>query len=470
MGGDSSRRMFFRRAGRVALSAAALGAFPLRVPAPAQGLQARKEGLILRSPQPLDLETPVHLLDSWITPIEYFYVRNHLYMPEVDAAAWRLRVEGEVERPLALSLDDLKSFAPATEVVTLECAGSGRSFYRPRVAGVQWGRGAVGTARWTGVRLADVLQKAGVKKTGRHVAFDGADQPIGGVPDFIRSVPMEKCLHPSTLLAYEMNGRLLPVQHGFPLRGIVPGWEGAASVKWLTRLLVQEREADGFFMAVAYRNPNRPVAPGEAVDPADMRVLTSLDVKSIITAPRDGAGFALGASVEIRGCAWAGEAEVKRVEISTDRGRTWQPAELGHDRASFAWRRFRLAWKAPGRGSYLLMSRAGDSQGRVQPIAPQWNPSGYLWNVVDQVRIQVADPAPTLVEPAAQAPATLPPGPGREIAERACLACHDATLIAQQRLDRGRWARELDKMIRWGAPVSPQEKEILVDYFFSHFQ
>ncbi len=467
MNGNPTRRAFFRRAGRLAWGAAALGAFPLRARAP----EVRKDRqLIVRSPNPLDLETPVHLLDSWITPNELFFVRCHLYTPEVDPAAWRLRVEGEVERPLTLALHDLKRFEPVTEVVTLECAGSGRAFYQPRVAGVQWGKGAVGTARWTGLRLADLLRKAGLKTAGRHVIFDGADQPMGSVPDFVRSVPIEKCLHPATLLAYEMNGEPLPLQHGFPLRGIVPGWEGAASVKWLTRLSVQEREADGFFMATAYRYPSRPVAPGEAVDAADMQVLTSLEVKSILSAPREGAWFAPGAPVEIRGAAWAGEAEVARVEVSTDLGRTWQAAELGSDRAPFAWRRFHYAWKAPGRGSYVLLSRATDAQGRAQPIAPQWNPSGYLWNVVDQVRIQVGDAAaPAVAAAAKEAPAGLPAGSGREIAGRACLTCHDAALIAQQRLDRGRWARELDKMIRWGAPVSPQEKDILVEYFFSHF-
>ncbi len=460
----------------MALGAVAFGAFPVPA-APLSGVEVRKDpGLILRSPNPLDLETPVHLLDDWITPNERFYVRNHLYTPQVDAATWRLRVEGEVERPLSLALDELKRFDRAGEVVTIECAGSGRAFYQPRVAGIQWGKGAVGTARWAGLRLADLLKKAGAKKTGRHVAFDGADQSIGGVPDFIRSIPIEKCLHPATLLAWEMNGQPLPVQHGFPLRLIVPGWEGAASVKWLTRLSVQEREADGFFMATAYRYPNRPVAPGEAVDPADMQVLTSLDVKSIITAPGEGAKFAPGAPLEIRGNAWAGEAEVTRVDVSTDRGRTWQAAELSAERAPFAWRRFRYSWKAPGRGSYVLLSRATDTQGRVQPIAPQWNPSGYLWNVVDHVRIHVGDPAPATASavPSAPAgsmsPAVLPDGPARALAERSCLTCHDATLITQQRMDRGRWVREMDKMIRWGAPVSPQEKEILVEYFYSHFR
>lgn len=465
---EQTRRAFFQRAGRLALGAVALGEFPIP-PALAAGRKIRKDSqLIVRSPDPLDLETPAELLDSWITPNEMFFVRSHLSTPEVDPATWRLRVEGEVERPLTLTLDDLRRFERVTEVITLECAGNGRAFHRPRVAGIQWWKGAVGTARWTGLRLADLLQKAGLKKTARHVVFDGADQPMGKVPDFVRSVPIEKCLHPGTLLAYEMNGEPLPVQHGFPLRGIVPGWEGAAWVKWLTRLTVQEREADGFFMTTAYRYPKRPVAPGEAVDPADMQVLTSLEVKSLITNPRVLSWLTPGDQLEVRGAAWAGEAEVARVEVSTDQGQTWQSAELTNERAPFAWRRFRYLWKPATAGRYAILSRATDTRGRVQPGVPPWNPSGYLWNAPDRVVIDVSKVVPDggrFLFPTPE----LPPGPGRAIAERACLTCHDGTLIVQQRLDRGRWAREMDKMIRWGAPVSPEEKEILVDYFFSHF-
>jgi DMSO/TMAO reductase YedYZ molybdopterin-dependent catalytic subunit len=347
-----------------------------------------KPRLIVRSARPIDLETPVGLLDSWLTPNDLFYVRSHVYAPEIRLPDWRLEVKGAVERPLELRLDDLKRMPRASVVVTLECAGNGRAFFDPPVAGIQWQKGAVGTARWTGVRLADVLKRAGPKPEGRHVWLDGADRGIGTMPDYIRNLPVAKALDPDTLLAYEMNGEPLPPLHGFPLRAVVPGWEGAYAVKWLERIEVADREHEGFFVQTAYRYPTRRIAPGAPVDPKDMAPLTGLAVKSVLTAPAEGA-VVPGSGVRIAGFAWAGEAEVERVDVSTDGGATWQPTRLGADRARYAWRRFELDWRPPEPGSYVILSRAADARGRVQPITPQWNPSGYLWNAVDRVRVDV---------------------------------------------------------------------------------
>jgi len=347
-----------------------------------------KDRLIVRSARPEDRETPVALLDSWITPNDLFYVRSHLYTPEVNASAWKLRVDGLVATPLELGLDELKKMPRTTVVVTLECAGNGRAFFDPPVAGIQWEKGSVGTARWTGVRLADVLRKAGAKAEGRWVWLDGADRPIGTMPDFIRNVPIEKALDPDTILAYEMNGEALPIPHGFPLRAVVPGWEGAYAVKWLTHVELADREHEGFWVKTAYRYPTRKVAPGAAVDPKDMAPLRGLAVKSILTSPAEGAKVA-GGAVAISGFAWAGEANITRVDISTDEGATWSPARLGRESARYAWRRFEHAWSPKEPGSYLILSRATDDRGRVQPVAAQWNPSGYLWNVIDRVRVHV---------------------------------------------------------------------------------
>jgi DMSO/TMAO reductase YedYZ molybdopterin-dependent catalytic subunit len=347
-----------------------------------------KERLIVRSVRPQDLETPVSLLDSWITPNDLFYVRSHLYTPEIDPQKWTLKIDGEVELPLSLGLEDLRRMPRASLAVTLECAGNGRAYFDPPVAGVQWEKGAVGTARWTGVRLADVLKKAGLKSAARHVYLDGADVPIGKMPDFIRNLPLEKAMHPDTLLAYEMNGAALPIQHGFPLRAIVPGWEGAYAVKWLKQIQVSQREHDGFFVATAYRFPKRNVAPGSAVDPKEMAPLTGLAVKSIITAPLDGATVRQG-PVLVRGFAWAGEAKITRVDLSFDGGITWQAARLGAEQERYAWRQFEYSWRAAEPGAWLALSRATDDQGRVQPMVARWNPSGYLWNVIDRVRVNV---------------------------------------------------------------------------------
>jgi sulfite oxidase len=347
-----------------------------------------KEKLIVRSIRPEDLETPVSLLNTWITPNDLFYVRHHMYAAKVDVNEWKLTVGGEVQNPITLTLDELKREPKHAVTVTLECAGNGRAFFDPPVAGIQWEKGAVGTARFAGARLADVLKRAGVKPTGQYVAMNGADKPIGKMPDFVRNVPIKKALDADTILAYEMNGDALPILHGFPLRAVVSGWEGAYSVKWLTDIQVLEKEYDGFFVKTAYRFPNRPVAPGEAVAPQDMIPLTGLVVKSFINSPLDGATLTPG-KIRLSGFAWAGESNILKVDVSMDNGSSWFPAKLGKERQRYAWQSFEYEFDISRPGSYLLMSRATDDKGNVQPIAPQWNPSGYLWNVIDKVRINV---------------------------------------------------------------------------------
>jgi sulfite oxidase len=354
----------------------------------AQNVIKGKERLIVRSLRPEDLETPVSLLNTWITPNDLFYVRHHSYAAKVNVDEWKLTVDGEVQTPLTLTLDDLKRMPKHAVTVTLECAGNGRAFFDPPVAGIQWEKGAVGTAQFAGARLADVLKKAGVKASGQYVAMNGADKPVGKMPDFIRNAPMKKALDADTILAYEMNGEPLPILHGFPLRAVLPGWEGAYSVKWLTNLQVIDKEHEGFFVKTAYRYPNRRVAPGEAVAPQDMIPLTGLVVKSFINSPLDGA-TAAPSKVKVSGFAWAGESFISKVDVSMDNGSSWFPAKLGKERERYAWQSFEYEFNITQPGSYLLMSRATDDKGNVQPVAPQWNPSGYLWNVIDKVRINV---------------------------------------------------------------------------------
>ena len=345
--------------------------------------------LIVRSARPEDFETPVHLLDSWITPNDLFFVRSHFYTPTIDALSWRLQVDGEVESVLLLTLDDIRRMPSTTVTATLECAGNGRAFFDPPVAGVQWERGAVGTAAWTGVRLGDILDRARAKSSSRYIWLDGADLGIGAAPDFIRSLPIDKAMQRETLLAYEMNGAPLPTAHGFPLRAIVPGWEGAYSVKWLTHLQCSPRDHDGPFVQSGYRYPRVPVAPGAIVPAADTVALRELAVKSVLTAPAPNATVANGMPLRIAGLAWAGEAEISRVEVSLDNGRTWVPAQLGKDQARYAWRQFEYVWRMPVPGSHVVLSRATDARGATQPIVPDWNPAGYVWNAIDRVRVNV---------------------------------------------------------------------------------
>jgi sulfite oxidase len=390
-----SRRDFLKQMSGAAI---VVGAAPSLVPSLAWALSLPQsqtvdlpgeDGMIVRSFRFVDLETPVEYFNTWLTPVPHFFVRNHMHEPsEVSVEDWRLIVGGEVEKAVTLTLPDLSKLASHSVVNTLECAGNGRGLHRPQVPGIQWGKGAVSTARFSGPRLRDVLQRAGVKSTGKHVMFRGLDEVPGKVPSFIRSIPIEKALESDTLVATHMNGAPLTKHHGFPARALVPGWIGAASCKWLTQIKILESEFAGNFMSPGYRFPNQPVKPGDAVKPEDTHVLTGLNVKSVISGPLDGSSLKAG-KVAVCGTAWAGEADIVKVEISTDGGTSWNAASLGHEQAHYAWRLWRYEWKSKG-GDYILLSRATDSQGRTQPATPVWNPSGYLYNAVDQVKIHVA--------------------------------------------------------------------------------
>jgi sulfite oxidase len=347
-----------------------------------------EDGMIVRSFRFFDLESPVEYFNTWLTPVPRFFVRNHMHEPsDLNPRDWRLTVGGEVEKPFNLTLSELSKLEMHSVVNTLECAGNGRGLYRPQVPGIQWGKGAVGTARFSGPRLRDVLQRAVVKATGKHVMFRGLDEVPGKVPPFIRSIPIEKALNSDTLIATRMNGAPLAKHHGFPARVLVPGWIGAASCKWLTEIKVLESEFVGNFMSPGYRFPNQPAKPGEPVKPEDTHVVSALNVKSVISGPRSDGSVKAG-PVAIHGAAWAGEASIVKVEISTDGGANWSAASLGRDQAQYAWRLWTYESKLKP-GDYTIMSRATDSQGRTQPSSAEWNPSGYLYNAVDQVKIHV---------------------------------------------------------------------------------
>src|SRR6266853_2233022 len=349
-----------------------------------------KDGMIVRSLRFLDLEMPVEYANSLITPVEHFFIRNHMHEPStVDPGEWRLIIGGEVEKPLSFTLAELTKMEQHTIINTLECAGNGRAFAVPHVPGVQWEKGAVGTARFSGPFLRDVLKSAGVRPTGKHVMFRGLDEVPGKVPAFIRSIPIEKAMDVDTLIATRMNGGVLTRHHGFPARALVPGWIGAASCKWLTEIRVLEKEFEGNFMSPGYRFPDQPAKPGDAVKPEDTHVMTALNVKSAISSPSEWAEVK-GSKVSIHGTAWAGEAEIAKVEVSTDGGATWGVAKLGPEQAHYAWRLWTCDWKTAKSGESIVMSRATDKGGRIQPALPLWNPSGYLYNAVDQVKIRVA--------------------------------------------------------------------------------
>lgn len=338
--------------------------------------------LIVRNRLPLDAETPVATFILDLTPNPAFFVRSHFGAPAVGLHPWSLEIGGGVERPMRLSLDELRDrFTPASRRAVLQCSGNGRAFFDPVIPGVAWERGAVGNARWEGVRLREVLERCGVHDGFDHIHLDSADgPPLPKTPAWVRSIPLERAMQDDVLLATRMNGEPLPVLHGGPLRLVVPGWTGNHWMKWLRSIVLARGEAPGFYQQTGYRMPIKPVPPGTTPRPEDLVPVTWMNVKSLIARPTAGATIAAGPA-EVRGVAWTGRGRVERVEVEIDG--IWRDAELIGPDEEGSWRSWRAPWTAePGR--HTLRSRATDARGETQPETTPWNRSGYLWNGIDR--------------------------------------------------------------------------------------
>ena len=363
----------------------------------ASGLPESKRLLTMLSDRPLNAETPVRLLDDAVTPNHLHFVRNNGHIPNRalcgNLNGWRLTVDGEVRRPRRWTLDALqREFEHCEAQITIECAGNGRAGFHPPTPGNQWTLGAVGCARYRGVRLADVLNAAGLKNSARYVAYYGEDPHLSRDPkrDAIsRGVPIQKALDHHTLLAWEMNGKSLPPEHGFPLRLLCPGWPGSTCGKWIRRLWVRDRVHDGAKMTgSSYRMPKHPVAPGETVPEADMEIITLMPVKSIITHPETRSNTSIHTPIEIRGKAWSGTGRVQQVEVSLNFGARWHPTTLSPAPNRYAWQSWTTRLQLPGKGYYEIWARATDDQGNAQPmILPGWNPKGYLNNAMHRIAV-----------------------------------------------------------------------------------
>ena len=336
----------------------------------------------------INLEARPHLLRAPITPVEDFFVRNNGTLPDAGGQSWRLEVTGLVERPLSFTVKALRAaFDETSLTAVLECAGNGRSSLEPPVPGLAWGPGAVGCARWTGIRLADVLERAGLMPGAIYVGFESPDHVIGqpGVAALSRGLPIAKAMAPETLLATAMNGVTLEPLHGFPLRVVAPGFPGSAWQKWLTRITVLDREHDGAKMTgLDYRMPRVPIAPGTTPDPSIFEVITDMPVKSLITEPAP--DFHATGPIIVRGFAWSGATALAKVEVSTDGGASWHLAALEEGEGRWAWRRFTAFTLTPHPGEVEIVARATDVAGRCQPMSPPWNPRGYLNNALHRVR------------------------------------------------------------------------------------
>lgn len=404
----ADRRGFLKGAGLAAMGAALGATIPFArnmpggvIPAalaqtPDEFVLQGKEGLIVMNDRPINLETPPHLLDPDITPVENFFVRNNGLVPDAtdDPDAWELTIDGEVENEVRITLGELKSeFEPVTMQAVIECAGNGRAAFDPSPRGNQWNLGAVGNGEFTGVRLRDVLERAGVKSSAVYTGHYGADPHLSmeeGRPAISRGVPIEKALDPNTLLIWSMNGGDLPLAHGYPLRILVPGWVGSANQKWLTRIWIRDQEHDGPGMTgLSYRLPRYPVEPGAEVPHEDMEVMKTLRIKSLITRPETNSEVAAGDGVRVRGHAWSGETDVETVQVSTDYGVTWMDTDFTPSPNKYAWATFEADVAFPQAGYYEVWARATDSEGTPQPmVLPGWNPRGYGNNSAHRIAVK----------------------------------------------------------------------------------
>src|SRR5437899_3250788 len=349
-----------------------------------------RDGKIVRGEDPLNLEMPFEKLESLLTPTESFYVRTHFPIPSIDRDAWWLRVEGDVENPFAINYEQLLELESMTVPVTLECAGNNRRFLEPKVKGVQWRLGAVGTAEWTGVPLSVLLDRAGVKPSACEVILEGTD---GGVLEdpksppgqlrFARSIPLEKA-RADVLLAYKMNGADLPPEHGFPVRAIVPGWYAMASIKWLQRVIITDQPFTGYYQTIDYAYWKRRAKVAELIP------LSEMQIKAEIAKPAEGETVPANSSVRVHGAAWTSNGEITKVELSTDGGSSWKEANLLGEPKPNAWRLWEFNWQTPvAPGNQTLIARATDSLGRTQPVLHNPDRGTYMINHLLPITVEV---------------------------------------------------------------------------------
>lgn len=353
---------------------------------------AQKDNLTMLNDRPLNAETPPHLLDNLVTPTNRHFIRNNGNPPDdMNAATWRLSIDGLVNRELSLSIADLQEqFEVVSYDLLLECGGNGRAFFDPPASGNQWTYGAVACSEWTGVRLRDVLNAAGVKQEAIYTAHEGTDTHLSGNADLhpvSRGMPIEKAMDPYNLIAFAQNGQDIHPMNGAPLRLVVPGWPGSCSQKWLSRIYLRDQVHDGAKMTgTSYRVPGYKVAPGQDVPTEDFEIIEAMPVKSLITNPMTNTSVSYN-DIYVRGQAWAGDTTISEVNVSHDFGATWQKADLSDPSNPHAWQRWEAEINLPQKGYYEIWVRATDANGRSQPFAIDWNPKGYLNNSLHRIAV-----------------------------------------------------------------------------------
>ncbi len=400
---DAGRRKLLRAgaalggaalAGRAALAAAEqMVQLPMVNGARRFAAYPQKRPLIVMTERPVQLETPMALFnDGVFTPNDAFFVRWHLsnVPTSVDGTAHRIKVHGLVNTPLSLSVADLRNNYEQVEIAAVcQCSGNSRGLFEPRVVGGEWANGAMGNAMWKGVRLRDILNKAGIQKGALQVRLNGLETPpMTTTPDFVKALDMDQALREEVIVAYSMNGQPLPLLNGFPVRLVVPGWYATYWTKMLFDVEVIGSVDNNFWMNPAYRIPDNACAciePGQSVKTVPINRMT---VRSFITNLQDGAKVRVGQETEVSGIAFDGGFGIRRVLFSADGGRNWSEARLGKDHGNYSFRQWYTGFRAPRAGSYALQVMAVNGNGESQRLTPRWNPAGYMRNVVETVRVQ----------------------------------------------------------------------------------
>ena len=355
-----------------------------------------KHDLTILNDRPINAETPPHLLNDSITPIHRHFVRNNGIMPDLsykEINNWKLKIEGNVKNAKIYSIEDLKSnFEVVSKVLQLECGGNGRAFFNPPALGNQWSYGAISCSEWTGVRLSDVIKESGIKPSSIYTGHYGADIHLSGDENkdaLSRGVPIKKALDENNIIAFAMNGKKIPIIHGAPLRLVCPGWPGSTSQKWLTKIKLLDHVHDGTKMTgKSYKIPKNPTKPGAKVAISDYKIIYSMPVKSLITYPETSLNHN-SLKLNVRGHAWAGDKNVKKVEISIDYGASWKNANLQNPINKYSWQDWQIKINFPSTGYFEIWSKATDEDNISQPYDISWNPKGYLNNSIHRISTHI---------------------------------------------------------------------------------
>jgi DMSO/TMAO reductase YedYZ molybdopterin-dependent catalytic subunit/mono/diheme cytochrome c family protein len=409
--------------------------------------------LIERNARPLLAESTPEALEPWETPLEGFFIRSHhnVFPIKVDDS-WTIEFTGLLGKPRKISLKELKRRKSVSFHAVLECSGNGRGLFSPQVSGIQWKRGAVGNAEWTGVPLSTILQELKVKNDAVYVTVEGFDEPVmKSDTKFVRSIPLSMLKDTNAILAWDMNRQSIPIAHGGPVRLVLPGIYGQNWVKWVNKMTFSKTTDERMYAKKAYRMPDKPIKPGEAWDPVkNGKPVEYILTQTIFTTPWAGAKVVPG-HVQVRGKAFTGKGHITRVDISLDEGKSWQPTRLSKlkDRA---WQEFEFDMTAIEGKTYNLLARATDSSGYSQPLTQEWNPKGYLYNAVDKLEFK-ADAAGSLL------------AEGGTLAARHCQTCHSLGIAEGQRLSKQEWLKTAKKMSDYGLVLADADYEKIAAFY-----